>query len=1333
MKKILFSLAICILSQIALAQRADDYTFRSSVQTPYEPLPETSLTLAGSTTVKDETFKTTFFNDNTQVNYSTGNGIESYTVVPLAGIPIGFDFTFADMVCDKFVAAGTGFIFLSPKTDEKVQITGLASGSMVAKWFPTIGIGVGSTGGEAYGIESTAIRYLLQGEEGDRTLTVEYVDVSYRDATHPFNFQIKLYERNSEIELIFDGFKIPNTGAWTVGFTGKETDHFHLKPTDNQWEKAVRIVSSSAYAYANDIQGSTFPEGLRYRFTPPAALPPADVKITGISETELTLDVTPNAKGENVLVVLTDEFRRNTSPWSPVIGQAEDGKTYGVGDSLYVIDQNGKPQQFGGRVIYNGEAKNGIVCRPEGLQGNTLYYCAAFSYNETHGYSRGYVADDTVSPAYLPFHEGFNSMNYDDMPTRWPGTQNFSAQQLTDSKGTEYVAQTYLYPSNNESVLLFPAMTYPQNQNLRLTLNYHMSWLATPNYTEKPLTKADWAELDSIVFEYSTDGGQTFAYAGNCITKQNAPDFTGTKTAMDLVFQQQTLRIPNFGGGHALLRLRYVAKDNQEGRGGVYMNINDIQLSAIDLCDYPALVTVEDASITKDRAVVRWVAGDNNETVWNMKTEIREADGQWQAWGKPQEVSGSSYQLENLTSNRKYRVSLQAVCGTGQLSRWVSTEFNSGWEAAFVEDFNKLEARYVGGVFMQFDLPAHWALSWNNASRKPDSVTASFIDPKYEVIGAWKRYKTEEFPVSEAQNKAVCLPFYYFVGTTALRLPTVDIQSGQKPRLEFDYAYGLVDEESGELLTPYIQTEIMDQMYLWVSTDTKTEKFALKDTVSCWSFATLRENKKLEGHMSIDLSAYSGDIAVAIGTYAWDSPHVLFLDNIGIVYDCPAARRLTLQAGSLTETSAVLNWQSDPTHDAWTVIRRDNGKESTETVSGTSIRWDNLLPATTYTVLVGQPCADTADWSHIRFTTGGIPCNAVQNIAVSAIGQRNATLNWNGEAAKYRIRVRPVAATPEAAVDWTVYERETTSYTFANLTPDTDYEGAVQSVCGEAVGDTAGYVAFEHFKTASISCFAPTGIQATQVDYFSATIGWQGEAGAYEIEYRREGALDLIARHSSTAKEYRIEDLNADTRYEVRLRSICSAGDTSVWSAFVGFATATAPECAEPTDLKTEAITLNSARLTWTANENHNGFIVRYSKSAPIAYDSIRDITESYCELTDLEPETIYLWSVMSACRGGRYSGWATRQSFKTNGVANESVNDKRFELYADKGQIHILNHASLPMERVRIYDVQGRLRHDFAVRTNDNAILTTGVGNSIVIVEIKSEGQYLRYKIRMP
>ncbi|MDE7148862.1 MAG: fibronectin type III domain-containing protein [Bacteroidales bacterium] len=1329
MKKILFGLAICMLSQIALAQKATDYKFTSTVQAPYEPLPETAVTLAGSTKLRGTDFKTTFFNEDTEFNYSTSNSVENYATVPMDGIPIGFDFAFADMVCDKFVAAGTGFIFLAPKTDEQVKITGLASGSMIAKWFPTIGIGVGSTGGNASGIEGTAIRYLLQGEAGNRTLTVEYANVSYTDNDHPFNFQIKLHEKNSEIELIFDGFTIPNTGAWTVGFTAKETDHFHLKPTNEQWDQATRISNTSAFAYANDIRNSIFPEGLHYRFTPPAALPPADVAITGISDTEITLSVTPNAKGDNILLVLTDQFQRNTFPWSPVVGQAEDGKTYGVGDSLYVIGQDGQPQQFGGRVIYNGSADNPIICRPDGLQGNTLYYCAAFSYNEDHVYSSSYVSDDTVSPAGLPFYEGFNTMRNDNaLQTRWPGTQNFSPGSCG---GSEYVAQAYTYPSANEATLVFPAMTYPENLNLRLTLNYHMSWHASPNWDEKNLTAADWADHDSIVIEYSIDEGQTFHYAGNCITKQNAPDFTGTMEKMNLVFLQQNLRIPNFGGGKALLRLRYVSEDGKEGREGVYLNINDIYLSAVDLCDYPALVAVDDTSIVKDRAVVRWMAGDNNETVWNMKTEIREADGQWHAWGSTHEVNGSSYQLENLTSNCKYRVSLQAVCGTGSLSRWVSTEFHSGWTTAFLEDFNELEAQYPNGVFTQFDMPAHWAVSRDgSSSRKPDSITAHHTDSKYEVIGPWKRYKSH-FPVLEADNKAICLPFYHFVGTTALRLPTANIQPGQKPRLVFDYAYGLLNEDSGELMGPYYQMDILDQMYLWISTDTRTEKFAFDDTVRCWKFEDLRGQE--EGTVSFDLSSYSGDVSVVIGTYAWDSPHVLFLDNIGIVYDCPAAQLLALQAGSLNETSAALNWRSDPTHDTWTVIRRDNGTEITETVTGTDIRWDNLKPATTYTVLVGQPCADTADWSHIRFTTGGMPCHIVDNISVSAVGQRNATLNWTGEAEKYRIRIRPVAGTPETATAWTIYESTGTTYTFSNLTPDTDYEGAIQSVCGEAVGDTAAYVAFENFKTAGITCFAPTEIKTGAITHWTATVSWQGEAADYEIEYRREGTLDILARHSSAANEYRLENLNADTRYEVRLRSICSAGDTSVWSTFIGFATATAPECAEPTDLKTEAITLNSARLSWTAGEEQTGFIVRYSTSSPISWDSVRDITDSHYELTDLKPETIYLWTVMSACRGGQYSNWVLRQSFKTEGTANEGVDERQFDIYADKGQIHILNRAALPIERIRVYDVQGRLIHDFIVRTNDNAILTTNRHHCMTVVEIESEGQFLRYKVLLP
>lgn len=1321
MKKILFAMAICILSQIAMAQKATDYTFSSTVQAPYEPLPETAVTLAGSTKVKDENFKTTFFNKDAQVNYNTADGIENYQIVPMDGISIGFDFTFADMVCDKFVAAGTGFIFLSPKTDEKVQIKGLANGSMYAKWFPTIGIGIGSTGGEAYGIEGTAIRYLLQGEEGDRTLTVEYTNVSYMNQTHPFNFQIKLYEKNSAIELIFDNFTIPNTGAWSIGFTGKDTDHFHLRPTGTQWELATRINMTGAFAYADNVKGSTFPSGLRYRFTPPAALPPTSLNIAGISDTEITLDVTPNAKGENVLVVLTDQIRRNTSPWSPVIGQAENGKTYRVGDTLYATDQDGKAQ-FGGRVIYDGVAGANLVCQPDGLQGNTLYYCAAFSYNDEHAYSSSYMADDMVSPASLPFYEGFNTMNNsDDLEQRWPGTSGFSPA----SANSEYVVQT-THARQSESVLVFPLMEYPQDRNLRLTLNYHLYW-ADDTWTAFPMTAADWGEQDSIVVEYSTDKGQTFHYS-NCITKQNALDFTTSQK--NLTCRQQTLRLPDFGGGKALLRIRYVSNPQNKERMMNYLTFNDIYLSAIDLCDYPALVTVEDASIIKDRAVVRWSPGDNNETVWNMKTELLGTDGKWQAWGNMQEVSGSSYQLENLTSNRKYRVSLQAVCGTGLLSQWVTAEFHSGWTTAFVETFDELEPQYYAGVFTQFDMPAHWAVSWDGtSSRKPDSITAHHTDPKYEVIGPWKRYKTY-FPVLEADNKAVCLPFYYFKGTTALRLPTVNIHPEQKPRLVFDYAYGLLNDD-GELqpLTPNYPG--MDQMYLWISSDTRTEKFALKDTVRHWTFENLRDNG--ECTVSFDLSGYSGDISAIIGTYAWDSPYVLFLDNIGIVYDCPVAQHLALQAGSLTETTAALTWRTDPTHETWTVIRRDGTNETSETITGTDIRWSDLRPATAYTVLVGQPCADTASWSHISFKTGGAPCHTVENIRVSAVGQRSATLSWNGTAEKYRIRIRPVAATPETTVAWTIYESENTTYTFSNLTSNTNYEGAIQSVCGEATGDTANYVAFDNFKTAEISCFAPTEITAKAADYWTATIGWQGDAGNYEIEYRREGSLDIIARYHSTANEYRLENLNSDTRYEVRLRSICSVGDTSIWSAFVGFATTTAPECTEPTDLKTEATTANSARLFWTAAENSTGFIVRYSQSAPIVWDSVRDITDAQYELTDLKPETVYLWSVMSACRGGGYSNWATRQNFKTGSTANENLNDKRFELYADKGQIHILNRTALPMERIRIYDFQGRLLHDFIVRTNDNAILTTNRHNCMTVVEIECEGQFLRYKVLLP
>ena len=83
----------------------------------------------------------------------------------------------------------------------------------------------------------------------------------------------------------------------------------------------------------------------------------------------------------------------------------------------------------------------------------------------------------------------------------------------------------------------------------------------------------------------------------------------------------------------------------------------------------------------------------------------------------------------------------------------------------------------------------------------------------------------------------------------------------------------------------------------------------------------------------------------------------------------------------------------------------------------------------------------------------------------------------------------------------------------------------------------------------------------------------------YQLEYRKEGEYVGQGMFSSPEESFRIGGLTAETRYEVRVRSVCGAGDTSDWSLYVPFVTLQAPACPEPVNLRTESITATSANL----------------------------------------------------------------------------------------------------------------------------------------------------------
>ncbi len=177
----------------------------------------------------------------------------------------------------------------------------------------------------------------------------------------------------------------------------------------------------------------------------------------------------------------------------------------------------------------------------------------------------------------------------------------------------------------------------------------------------------------------------------------------------------------------------------------------------------------------------------------------------------------------------------------------------------------------------------------------------------------------------------------------------------------------------------------------------------------------------------------------------------------------------------------------------------------------------------------------------------------------------------------------------------------------------------------------------------------------------------------------------------------------------------------------------TLPECPMPTNLRVEDITTNSARLLWDADQENTSFNLRYRKADAQNWTNASELHENQHEITNLESNTAYVWTVMAACSEGRYSGWATENEFTTQDVANESLDKAGLFVTTGENRINVMNPSALNIDRVRVYTLSGSLAHDFAIRSNGNVLLTIGLSMQVAVVEVLADGQVFRFKVMLP
>ena len=176
-------------------------------------------------------------------------------------------------------------------------------------------------------------------------------------------------------------------------------------------------------------------------------------------------------------------------------------------------------------------------------------------------------------------------------------------------------------------------------------------------------------------------------------------------------------------------------------------------------------------------------------------------------------------------------------------------------------------------------------------------------------------------------------------------------------------------------------------------------------------------------------------------------------------------------------------------------------------------------------------------------------------------------------------------------------------------------------------------------------------------------------------------------------------------------------------------------ECEVPSFLYTSHIDTNSAILHWSYPTSGVTFDIQY-KALDGTLTSITAVTGDSYQLTDLTPNTTYLWQIRANCTSSNHSEWSNMISFKTdqatiNNVGIEDLVKNNIKVYAERQNVHILNNEGMNIEQVRIFDVYGKLLYSGAVNSN-HEVIGLNVAAGTYIVNVATDKGAANYKVTL-
>ena len=365
---------------------------------------------------------------------------------------------------------------------------------------------------------------------------------------------------------------------------------------------------------------------------------------------------------------------------------------------------------------------------------------------------------------------------------------------------------------------------------------------------------------------------------------------------------------------------------------------------------------------------------------------------------------------------------------------------------------------------------------------------------------------------------------------------------------------------------------------------------------------------------------------------------------------------------NITQTSATFSWDAVSGAQSYSVQSRvPNG--TWYNVPGspfnyTSATVDWFLPNTTYEWRVRANCygGEYSSWTYpVTFTTDGYsyPCEAPAWLFTTNITTNSATLDWE-----------PVNGCVNYIVEFKVsggswYELpggpfNNTWVNVYNLSPNTTYHWRVKSYCGNWVYSSWSYT--ETFTTLGYYCTVPTWPSTSNITHTSAKLSWSEVQGAYSYSVQvrlLNGNWYDIQGGNVYGTWVTVNGLESCTSYQWRVRSNCSGGQYSTWIYPVNFTTDCSYSCNAPYWLYTSSITSYSASFGWDPVPGAVSYSIQWRLTGGTWYDlNGGPWSNTWVNVTNLQPGTAYEWRVRSNCSNWTYSPWSYSTGFTTLGYS---------------------------------------------------------------------------------